>query len=512
MKTAVIYARYSSDNQTEQSIEGQIRVCREFAQRSDILIVDCYIDRAKTGTNDDREDFQRLLRDSNKRQWDLVLVYKLDRFARNRYEAIINRKRLSDNNITLISATEPTPDTPEGKLFVAMIEGYNEYYSDELRQKVRRGLRESWEKGQYPQWNAGIGYTINEDRTVSVNERERAAIVTLFDMYSKGYTARQIADVLNEQGIRTKLGKTVKPCHIFHIIENPKYIGRVYYGGKWYENIFPRIIDDKTWEKVQAIRERNKHAPAENKSIYGFLLSGKMYCGDCGLPMFGESGTSKTGRTYYYYSCRTKRKLHKPCTTTSIHKDVLEEIVLDATRQLLYDDTIIKKNVFLLHQKDTADSSSLRSLEKRKRDAEKASRNLISAIEQGIITEQTKTRLRELESEIATLEIEINSEKYRMHTFLTEADITAYIRSFLHPKNKNDDINLLLVKTFVRKIVYTKDEIIITYNFAKDGETDKGKGETPQKIRKIAEQQSSSFDMSSSISKRSPPQNALLFV
>ena len=84
MKTAVIYARYSCDAQTEQSIEGQLRVCEEYAQKNDILILDTYIDRAMTGTNDMRPDFQRMIRDSAKKQWSYVIVYKLDRFSRNK--------------------------------------------------------------------------------------------------------------------------------------------------------------------------------------------------------------------------------------------------------------------------------------------------------------------------------------------------------------------------------------------------------------------------------------------
>ena len=114
MKTAVIYARYSSDSQTEQSIEGQLHVCQDYAKRNDITIVATYIDRAMTGTNDKRSDFQRLLRDSNKQAWDYVLVYKLDRFSRNKYEMAIHKKTLKDNGIKLISAMENIPDTPEG--------------------------------------------------------------------------------------------------------------------------------------------------------------------------------------------------------------------------------------------------------------------------------------------------------------------------------------------------------------------------------------------------------------
>ena len=149
MKTAVIYARYSSDNQTEQSIEGQLRVCQEYAKNNDILLLDTYIDRAMTGTNDNRADFQRMLKDSAKNHWDYVLVYKIDRFSRNKYETAIHKKTLRDNGTRLLSATEYIPDSPEGIILESMLEGYAEYYSAELSQKIRRGMNESRQKGNY---------------------------------------------------------------------------------------------------------------------------------------------------------------------------------------------------------------------------------------------------------------------------------------------------------------------------------------------------------------------------
>lgn len=148
MKKAIIYARYSSDSQTEQSIEGQLRVCREYAQNNDILIVDTYIDRAMTGTNDMRPDFQRMLKDSAKRQWEVVLVYKLDRFSRDKYEMTIHKHTLKENGVKLVSAMENIPDSPEGIILESLLEGMNQYYSAELAQKINRGLKESWMKGQ----------------------------------------------------------------------------------------------------------------------------------------------------------------------------------------------------------------------------------------------------------------------------------------------------------------------------------------------------------------------------
>ena len=126
METAVIYARYSSDNQTEQSIEGQLRVCQEYAKNNDILLLDTYIDRAMTGTNDNRADFQRMLKDSARNHWDYVLVYKIDRFSRNKYETAIHKKTLKDNGTRLLSATEYIPDSPEGIILESMLEGFEQ--------------------------------------------------------------------------------------------------------------------------------------------------------------------------------------------------------------------------------------------------------------------------------------------------------------------------------------------------------------------------------------------------
>ena len=139
MKIAVTYLRYSSDRQTEQSIEGQLRDCMEYAERNGITIVHNYIDRAMTGTNDNREDFQRMMKDSDKRAWDYVLVYKLDRFSRNKYEMAIHRKHLQNNGIKIISVKENIPETPEGVLLESLIEGFerpNGHKNLNLRIKV----------------------------------------------------------------------------------------------------------------------------------------------------------------------------------------------------------------------------------------------------------------------------------------------------------------------------------------------------------------------------------------
>ena len=124
MRKAVIYARYSCDKQSEQSIEGQLRVCEEYAKRNDILILNTYIDQAMSGTNDNRPDFRKMIKDSANHTFELVLVYKLDRFSRNKYETAIHKKTLRDNGVKVISAMENIPDTPEVIILESLLEGF----------------------------------------------------------------------------------------------------------------------------------------------------------------------------------------------------------------------------------------------------------------------------------------------------------------------------------------------------------------------------------------------------
>ena len=191
MKTAVIYARYSSDSQSEQSIEGQLRVCHEYAKSHDILILDTYIDRAMTGTNDNRADFQRMLKESGKGEWDYVLVYKLDRFSRNKYEMAMHKKTLRDNGVKLLSATEFIPDSPEGIILESMLEGYAEYYSAELSQKVRRGMNETRQKGNFTGGYLIYGYKI-ENKKVVIDEEKAEVVRYIYEQFSLGVYVKDI--------------------------------------------------------------------------------------------------------------------------------------------------------------------------------------------------------------------------------------------------------------------------------------------------------------------------------
>ena len=272
MKTAVIYARYSSDSQTEQSIDGQLRVCTEYAKSHDILILDTYIDRAMTGTNDNRPDFQRMMKESNRKQWNYVIVYKFDRFSRNKYETAMHKKTLKDNGIKVVSATEFVPDTPEGIIFESMLEGYAEYYSAELSQKIRRGNNESRRKGNLTGGKIPYGYK-NENKKAVVVPEEAEIVRYIYEQYSIGVYVKDIISELNSKGLLHK-GKPFAKNTVYGILSNERYSGIYRHNDEVFTNIYPQIVPSEIFSVVRQKVDCNKFGKRSNDIVY--LLKDKI--------------------------------------------------------------------------------------------------------------------------------------------------------------------------------------------------------------------------------------------
>ena len=200
----VIYARYSSDNQREESIEGQLRECHAFAEKNDITILNTYIDRAFSAKTDNRPEFQHMISDSKKKMFDVVLVWKYDRFARNRLDSLMYKQLLQRNNIKLISVTEPIMNSSVGIIVESMIDSYNEYYSAELAEKVTRGMTENALKGKYNGGTLPIGYIIDEDKYFQIDPLTAPIVLEAFQKYDEGMTMKEIVDYLRLKGLRTK--------------------------------------------------------------------------------------------------------------------------------------------------------------------------------------------------------------------------------------------------------------------------------------------------------------------
>ena len=469
MKTAVIYARYSSDTQTEQSIEGQLRVCNDYAERNNITILDTYIDRAMTGTNDNRPDFQRMIKDSNQKLWDYVIVYKLDRFSRNKYEATIHKHTLANNGTKLLSAMENIPDTPEGIILESLLEGMNQYYSAELAQKVQRGLKESYLKGQFTGGNQIYGYDVVDKRNV-INEQEAEIVREVFTRFSQGFTGVSIAEDFKNRNIRTKKGVLIDVKKIYKMIGNTKYIGKVKHGETVYDNIYPAIVDEITWQKVQNLRQDYKHYEIRKKDACEYILSGKTFCGYCKEKLVGISGRKmKSDKVYRYYRCLAeKRKIVDICGLRSRGKEELENQVMDITWRVLSNNDnlrIIAQEIIKCHLDNDKEEAVIKSLETERSKLLKASQNLINAVELGIVTEQTRIRLKELEMQIAEYDVAIEQEKQKTYAFLTEDMIIEYFKKIICGDINNLEVKKQIIKTFIREILVYNDLIVVVYNF-----------------------------------------------
>lgn len=319
------YGRYSCDRQQEQSIDGQFRVIEDYAAKNDIQIVATYIDKAMTGTNDNRDGFQQMMRDSDRKEWDVVLVYKLDRFSRNKYEMAIHRKHLKDNGIKIVSVMENIPDSPEGILLESLLEGMNQYYSEELSQKTKRGMNETRLKGNfiggvinygwslYPVYSEENGKKVQTATRVAINEEEAPIVKEIFTEYANGKNPIDIARDLYNRGVLNR-GKYFRADTIYHILRQEKYTGIYRINGCSYDKIYPPIVPIEVYNVAKARIDANKYGQHVKREISPYLLKGKIYCGYCGRRMVSFTGTSKSGKVSRYPSLVRKagrlRKSH----------------------------------------------------------------------------------------------------------------------------------------------------------------------------------------------------------
>lgn len=467
MKKAVVYARYSSDNQTEQSIEGQLRVCEQYAKNNDIVILKTYIDRAMTGTNDNRPDFQQMIKDSSKKEWEHIIVYKLDRFSRNKYETAKYKKILKDNGVKLLSAMENIPDTPEGIILESLLEGMAEYYSAELSQKVKREMNETRLKGNFTGGIIIYGYKVVNHKIV-IDEKEAEVVRYIYKQYSIGTYVKDIIKHLTDDHIYNK-GKPFARNTVYNILKNEKYFGIYRHDNEVFENMYPKIVPYEIYDIVRNKIDKNKYGKRSVEVIY--LLRHKLICGYCGMPISAECSTLNNRPKRHYYKC-LGRKRGNNCTQPAVRKDVFENFILDTILNVLddkkYRDTIVKN--LLKVQEELTTNSILNTLQKERKQNEITLNNIMSAIEQGVINNTTNKRMKELEIQIEELDRKILIEKCKNNSKLTEEDIQKYYLQALKLEP------FILINYLIKNIVVYKDKIEITFNnpIQKSPETNQG--------------------------------------
>lgn len=463
----VLYMRYSSDRQSEQSIEGQLREAIAYCKQNAYRIYDVYVDRAISASKDTekRTEFLRMISDSDKQHWKFVVVWKLDRFARNRNDSAIYKMRLKKNGVRVLSVTENISENPEGIILESVLEGMAEFYSAELSQKIRRGMNESALKCQSVGGQIPLGYkTVN--KKIVVDEETAPIVRMLFEMYASGWKVADICREFKLRGYKSSKGVDFNANSFKIMLRNRKYIGVYKYNGVEIDGGMPRIIDDDLFNRVQQRLKSVAAAPGRGKAKVDYLLSGKLFCGHCGSPMNGDTGRSRNGTPYHYYTCYGKKK-HRSCSKKNLPKEWIEDIVAEDAFSILTKENIEQIAQIAVNQseEDIAMHTRLPALKSQLKTVDNSIVNIVSAIEKGIASETLMQRLTALEQEKKTLNHEIEDEEKSVIQ-ITVPQVVFWLEQFLDGDIKDEKFRRQLIDLLVNRVVVTdlpdKDRFKIT--------------------------------------------------
>lgn len=456
MENVVIYARYSSHGQTEQSIEGQMSECYAFAKRNGYNVVHEYIDRALSGTSDKRVEFQNMIEDSKKKAFKYVLVYQLDRFARDRYDSATYKHKLKKNGVRVISVKENISADASGILMESILEGMAEYYSVELAQKVKRGKLISAEKCKHLGGKVPFGFKVNGELKYEIDEENAPWVVKAFEMYADGTPARHIMYMLNENHIKNVHGKEWTKNTIHNMLKNKKYNGYYVYLDKEIKGGMPQIISDDLFKKVAMRINKNKEAPARGRAKVPYILTTKLFCGKCDRSMVGVSGTSKLGVTHHYYKCLSNH-LHEGCTVKAVKKDLIESAVIEEVKKTLTDELIsyvaIETEKALAQEKG---NDNVQRLKKLLTETKASINNLLDTLAKGRNTDLIMDKIDELKETQCDLEYKIAKEESILFK-LSATDIAKFLTTIRDSKTNDIKDMQRFVDTFIYRVFYYED-------------------------------------------------------
>lgn len=464
---AVIYARYSSHMQREESIAGQLRECHEYARKNNMQVIQEYADKAMTGRTDARPAFLQMIKDSESKKFQYVICWKMDRFSRDRYDSALYKMILKKNGVKVVYAKESIPDGPEGVILESLMEGLAQYYSENLAQNIKRGLTDSalaCKALAVPPF----GYRKTADGFLELDPVAAPAVAKIFKDYADGVPAVEIIEELNGAGFKNNCGRPFGKSSIKRIIKNERYMGIYIWNDVRIEGGIPAIVDREMWESAQKMADRHHIAPAAKRDVH-FLLTTKIRCARCGEFMTGESCRSKSGKIHYYYTCFGRRKA-SGCDAPRLRKEETESFVCEVLSGLSKSPAFLEEvadavmDYIARQNADTGKIDALRSLLK---DASKKHKNIMRAIEMGVITESTKSRLLELEEEISRLEVSIAREEAKRPA-ITRDHVLYFLENMTPSSRRN--YNEQLVDIFLNCAYIYDDHVDFLLNYTKNAE------------------------------------------
>ncbi len=438
-RNAICYYRYSSSAQRDASIEQQQEEAVKYAKSHGLTIIREYIDRAITGTREDRVEFNLMLQEVTKLKPAYLIVWKTDRLSRDEYDAPIAKKILRDRGVKIIYVAEPIPDDDEPSriLLEKILEGVAASYIASHKQNVQRGMDYNAERCLYNGIKL-IGYRGEPEKPYEIDPDTAPIVERIYNEYADGTPMQKVAASLNEQGIKTSAGGHFTINSLRRILANRSYIGEYSWGKFTTPGGMPRIISDELFERVQARLAANKHGGKGAKKkldpeapIADYWLSGHLFCGKCGESMQGISGTGKTNLTHYYYSCKGHRQ-HK-CDARNKPKAPVERIVLHALDEIIHDPAYrleIANMCYERYLRDMDDGGAMEAaIKARLHETETALNNIMKAIEAGIFNATTGKRMEELEVTRDQLEDALRLEQAKKQCQLTPHTILKYLDS-----------------------------------------------------------------------------------
>lgn len=467
---AVIYARYSSHSQTDQSIEGQLKENHEFAVREGYAVVGEYIDRAQSARTDNREAFQRMIADAAKKQFQFIIVWKLDRFARNRYDSAIYKARLKKFGVRVLSATETISDNPEGIILEGMLESMAEFYSANLSKNIRRGQSVTTSKGKYCGGIVPYGYKSVNGKLVA-DEITAPIIRSIFRQYADGISKRDIISALTARGIKNRRGGSLCMNSFQAALKNTVYIGQHMYKGEVVPGLAEPLIDEITFQKVQQRLKTVAYAPAATKAKVQYLLQGKAFCGHCGSTMIGDCGRGKSGSVYHYYACsacKNVRKSARTCSKKSEKKDFAEWYVVEQTIEYVLTPpriAAVASAVVNEYRKDF-NSSAEAELQRTVARLDHKLNVLVDALSDSPKSAHSRiyAQMETLDVQLADARSDLAKLRIAQGIHFTETEVTAWLRQFCNGDPLDLDFRKRIIDVFINSVYFYDNRIIIFYN------------------------------------------------
>lgn len=464
VNVCVIYARYSSHNQNDASIEQQVHECTTFAKERALHIVDIYSDRAVSGKTDRRPGFQRLMHDAESGKFAYVIAWKSNRMGRNMLQAMSAEMRLQELGVRTLYTSESFDDSAAGRFALRSMMNVNQFQIENMAEDIKRGMRANALECKAVNGTLGFGFKKGLDGRFELDPPKDLIVQEIFSRVGRGEPFVDISNDLNQRGIKTARGGKWNKNSFTSMLRNERYTGIFIYDDIRIDGGVPAIISKQLFVEVQEVLRMKKTVRGRHQPAGDYILTGKLYC-DCGAPMVGVSGTSGTGAVHYYYSCNNARSKNG-CKRKNVRRDAIEKAVLEGIQHHALNDDVIqwlaKSAVEYAHHQ--AQNPTVALLEDELSQTKKEIANVMKAIKMGIITDTTKGTLVALERNQLELSSKIAAEK--ADTFEVSFDeLVAALELFRDGDLQDDRYTAKLISTFVRQVQVMDDCVKIIFSF-----------------------------------------------